>query len=161
MPIIEASDLPADLDADAAQIAIMLAGANATAGRVAPCLAGTGDDAPTAGQLAEAKLVLLGAIVRWSRAGSGGVTTVQQGAGPFQQMTITDNSVRSGYKLWPSEITDLQDICKTTDADKGVFSVDTAPGLSGQHAPWCNLAFGATYCSCGADIAGEPIYETD
>ncbi|WP_300345496.1 hypothetical protein [Nesterenkonia sp.] len=28
-----------------------------------------------------------------------------------------------------------------------------------QHRPWCSLAFGAAYCSCGADIAGEPIYE--
>lgn len=27
------------------------------------------------------------------------------------------------------------------------------------HAPWCSLAFGATYCSCGADIARFPIYE--
>lgn len=27
------------------------------------------------------------------------------------------------------------------------------------HYPWCNLNFGATYCSCGADIAGYPIYE--
>lgn len=27
------------------------------------------------------------------------------------------------------------------------------------HLPWCNLAFGANWCSCGADIAGEPIYE--
>lgn len=27
------------------------------------------------------------------------------------------------------------------------------------HRPWCNLAFGANWCSCGADIAGEPIYE--
>ena len=27
------------------------------------------------------------------------------------------------------------------------------------HRPWCNLMFGAAYCSCGADIAGEPIYE--
>lgn len=27
------------------------------------------------------------------------------------------------------------------------------------HLPWCSLNFGATYCSCGADIAGRPIYE--
>lgn len=27
------------------------------------------------------------------------------------------------------------------------------------HLPWCSLNFGANYCSCGADIAGEPIYE--
>lgn len=27
------------------------------------------------------------------------------------------------------------------------------------HRPWCSLNFGANYCSCGADIAGHPIYE--
>lgn len=27
------------------------------------------------------------------------------------------------------------------------------------HRAWCNLNFGALYCSCGADIAGEPIFE--
>ena len=27
------------------------------------------------------------------------------------------------------------------------------------HLPWCDLNFGGATCSCGADIAGEPIYE--
>ncbi|MCT1607160.1 phage Gp19/Gp15/Gp42 family protein [Nesterenkonia massiliensis] len=40
------------------------------------------------------------------------------------------------------------------------FSVQIAGFRSSpEHRPWCSLAFGATYCSCGADIAGEPIYE--
>ncbi len=40
------------------------------------------------------------------------------------------------------------------------FTVDTAPGAcGGQHLLWCSLNFGATYCSCGVDIAWEPIYE--
>lgn len=39
-----------------------------------------------------------------------------------------------------------------------VYAVDTVPQGS-IHVPWCNLAFGATYCSCGTDIAGYPIYE--
>src|SRR5690606_26287011 len=38
------------------------------------------------------------------------------------------------------------------------FNIDTASCAS-NHLPWCSLAFGATYCSCGADIAGFPIYE--
>lgn len=159
MALIVLGDLPSGLDVDSAQLTIMLAGANAAAGRVAPCLVATGDDAPSADQLAEAKLVLLGAIIRWARAGSGGVQTLQQTAGVFGQMTTTDTTVRSGYKLWPSEITDLQAICKTGNTDKGAYAIDTAPSLCGQHAPWCNLYFGATYCSCGADIAGLPIYE--
>lgn len=40
----------------------------------------------------------------------------------------------------------------------GAFSV-TPYGVSSIHAPWCALVFGASYCSCGADIAGFPIYE--
>lgn len=40
----------------------------------------------------------------------------------------------------------------------GAFSFRPS-GDSSIHAPWCALAFGALYCSCGADIAGYPIYE--
>lgn len=40
----------------------------------------------------------------------------------------------------------------------GAFSFRPS-GVSSIHAPWCNLNFGATYCSCGADIAGYPIFE--
>ena len=40
----------------------------------------------------------------------------------------------------------------------GPYSVDTCPAAS-VHTPWCALAFGAVYCSCGSDIAGYPIYE--
>lgn len=32
---------------------------------------------------------------------------------------------------------------------------------AGPHLPWCSLMLGATYCSCGVDIAGYPIFETD
>lgn len=41
------------------------------------------------------------------------------------------------------------------------FSVKVGPDPSdlAAHRAWCSLMFGATYCSCGADIAGEPIYE--
>lgn len=40
----------------------------------------------------------------------------------------------------------------------GAFVVDTL-GAGSIHLPWCALMFGATYCSCGVDIAGEPIFE--
>lgn len=40
----------------------------------------------------------------------------------------------------------------------GAFALDTV-GIAGpQHDPACSLYFGATYCSCGASIAGYPIY---
>ena len=40
----------------------------------------------------------------------------------------------------------------------GAFSLDTV-GSTDLHLPWCSIYFGADYCSCGADIAGYPIYE--
>jgi len=40
----------------------------------------------------------------------------------------------------------------------GAFALDMV-GTSTSHLPWCSLMFGATYCSCGVDIAGVPIFE--
>lgn len=106
--------------------------------------------------LAEARLTLIGAVKRWVESGAGALS--QQAAGPFSQ-TI-DTRSRTGFNLWPSEIQGLQAICSTGPAKREAYSFDTAPagGLSA-HLPWCSLAFGATYCSCGVDIAGEPIFE--
>ena len=155
MSIIAVSDLPTNLQG-AEMIDVMVAGANAKAARVAPCLVST-TPAPTADQTAEARVVLLGAVKRWADAGAGALSA--QTAGPFSQ--TFDTRQRTGFNLWPSEIADLQAICSTAaPAKREAFSFDTAPsaGLSA-HLPWCNLAFGATYCSCGVDIAGEPIFE--
>lgn len=150
--IIRVEDLPADLRSKDL-VAEMVAGANAKASRVAPCLDST-DPPPTAGQLAEAKLVLLGAVKRWVEAGAGAFQ--QQTAGPFS--VSTDTRQRSGYNLWPSEIASLQELCKSAPA--AAFSVDTAPGCAVNHSPICSLVFGAAYCSCGADLTGAgPLYE--
>lgn len=153
--IITAADLPASLRAALGELLDMvLAGLNAKASRVAPCLASS----PTAGQLAEAKLALVGIAKRWSDAGSGAFT--QQTAGVFS--VSSDTRQRAGYNLRPDEIEQLQEICKTgSSTGRMAFSVDTAPSGAGRHLPWCNLMFGATYCSCGVDIAGYPIYELD
>jgi hypothetical protein len=142
---------------------VTVAGTSGTVAPVAPDLDLTVVDgtvtwkriAPTPDQLSEARLVLIGAITRWSQAGSGALSA--QTAGPFG-MTV-DTRQRTGYNLWPSEITDLQAICKAgTDTGRQAFSIDTAPVCS-DHLPWCSLMMGATYCSCGVDIAGYPIYE--
>lgn len=153
MDIIVKTDLPENIQ-NAELIDVLLAGANAKAGRVAPCLT-TDDPRPSIEQINEAKMVLLGAVKRWADAGAGALQSQQ--AGPFGVQL--DTRQRTGYNLWPSEITDLQDICKSASSDDGAYAIDTAPMLDGAHAPWCALAFGATYCSCGTDIAGEPIYE--
>lgn len=157
--IITIGDLPASLQTHE-MVAVMVAGANAKASRVASCLTWDGtvadQPAPSADKLAEAKLVLLGAVKRWAEAGSGALQS--QTAGPYG-MTV-DTRQRTGFNLWPSEITDLQAICATGTTGREGWSLDTAPaaGLSG-HLAWCDLYFGGTTCSCGVDIAGYPIYE--
>jgi hypothetical protein len=158
--IVALSDLPESIKS-AELVQAMLSGANAKAARVAPCLTWDGtvidQPAPSADQLAEARLVLIGAIRRWVEAGSGALQ--QQTAGPFSQ-TVDTRQRSTGYNLWPSEITQLQDICSAgKDASSGAFSFSPAAGTSTLHAPWCAINFGANYCSCGADIAGYPIYE--
>lgn len=154
--IIVPTDLPATVQSHEL-VAVMVAGANAKASRVAPCLTWAAEDAdhpaPSIDQLAEAKLVLIGAVKRWAEAGAGALQS--QNAGPFG-MTV-DTRQRTGFNLWPSEIEQLQAICRT-DGKAGAFSIDTAPGGSA-HLPWCDLMLGGTTCSCGADIAGYPIYE--
>jgi hypothetical protein len=148
--IIRVTDLPASLQS-VELIDVMVDGANAKASRIAPCLAST-DPAPNADQLAEAILILIGTVKRWAEAGSGALQ--QQTAGPFSQ--TLDTRQRPGFNMWPSEIEQLQAICATEKA--GAFSIDTAPESS-IHLAWCADSLGAEYCSCGADIAGYPIYE--
>lgn len=154
--IIDVADLPTALQS-AEMIADMVDGANARASRVAPCLADT-TTPPTSDQLAEAKLVLLGAVKRWAEAGSGALQS--QTAGPFG-MTV-DTRQRTGFNLWPSEIQELQAICSTGSVGREAFSFDTAPTstLSG-HSPICDLFFGGLTCSCGANLTGGlyPLYE--
>lgn len=137
----------------------MIQDAESQAFLIAPCIADL-DPETDALKFKAVKAILRSAILRWNDAGNGAKTTTQQGAGPYQQMTVVDNTKTRIGAFWPSEIERLQNICKADDS-KGVFSIDTAPSVSSTHLAWCNLNFGASYCSCGVDIAGYPIYETD
>lgn len=125
---------------------LMIEDAIAIAATVAPCIA---TDAFT--KVSAAKAIIRGAILRWHIAGNGSTTTQQ--AGSFSQ---TMSTPRKGM-FWPSEITDLQALCST--GGSGAFSIDTV-GTGSIHADICSLGFGATYCSCGADLTlGYPLYE--
>ena len=148
--IITSSDLPEDV-AEHAMSSVWVDGANARASRVAPCLSST-DPEPTDDQLAEAKLVLIGAVIRWAQSGAGAFQS--QTVGPFA-LTM-DTRQRGGFNLWPSEITQLQDICRSGSAS--AFSFDTV-STALVHSPICSIYFGSDDCSCGADLAGQPIYE--
>ena len=132
MPIIDVIDLPQSVrDAfEADELAGIVAGLNAKAERVAPCLTGT-DPAPSEGQLAEARLILLGTLKRWAEAGAGALTQRAQTAGPFSNSESYDTRQRTGYNLWPSEISQLQDLCGNSGSSGRAFEVDTMPGDAG------------------------------
>ncbi len=149
-PIIMPTDLPEGIRGGE-MCPMWVEGANAQAQRVAPCLASI-DHPPTSGQLSEARLILAGAVIRWSQAGSGAVQS--ESAGPYG-ITV-DTRQPSGYNLRPSEITQLQDICKN-GSEKQAFAIDTAPRHLVVHAEICSVRWGGP-CSCGADIAGEALY---
>lgn len=162
--ILDVNDLPASVrTALGTSTEAIVAGLNAKASRVAPCLSWDGGSEgrvePTFDQMAEARLVLLGAVTRWAEAGSGAVKTAQSGG----HAVTFDTDQRSGYNLWPSEIEALQDICKAAQgAQVGrlAFSIDTAPRRAlSAHTPWCNLMMGGSYCSCGVVVAGFPLFE--
>ena len=86
-----------------------------------------------------------------STAENSGLETFQQSAGPFSFSAKPANP-HGDFYLTKAE---KQALTGTQKA----FGVPIAGATASIHRPWCNLNFGATYCSCGADIAGEPIYE--
>jgi len=80
------------------------------------------------------------------------------------QITVStdDSSSSRTYKSGKGRVTILDEwwlLLGLTDT-QGAFTIDMV-GTSSLHLPWCALAFGAAYCSCGVDIAGEPIFELD
>jgi hypothetical protein len=145
---LNVDDLAPFATIDAAKAEAMIEDAEAMAVLAAPCI--------TAGDfsyVAAVRAILRGAVLRWNDSGSGALQA--QTAGPFGQ-TLDTRQQRRGM-FWPSEIEQLQGLCRTETS--GAFAIDTAPGSGSAHVPWCSLLLGATYCSCGADIAGVPIYE--
>ena len=155
MNIIDVTDLPQTIrDAvDADTLGLLVAGLNAKALRVAPCLAA--EDVEQ-GVIDEARLILLGTVKRWAESGSGAYS--QQTAGPFS-VSVDTRQRGGGYSMWPSEEDALRNLCGDS-ADRSVFTVDTAPAGYGVHALTCSLRFGALYCSCGADLTNYqyPLY---
>lgn len=129
----------------------MIEDALALAARVAPCIT-----SETFEYAAAARAILRGAILRWHEAGTGALQ--QQTAGPFGQSF--DNRQQRKSMFWPSEIEQLQDLCRTSTESSGAFTVDSVPTASTGHADICALNFGAAYCSCGAVLTNlYPLYE--
>lgn len=133
---------------DAAKAQAMIDDALALAARVAPCILNDDFAHPDA-----AKAILRGAVLRWNEAGTGALQT--RAVGAVSEGYDTRQQRRTMF--WPSEITDLERLC-ADDAGAKAFAVDTVP-TGTIHAVTCALNFGATYCSCGADLTGlYPLY---
>lgn len=104
------------------------AGTSGDAAPTAPALGSSVTDgtvtwlriSPTQDQIDEAKMVLVGAVSRWMESGTGAFQ--QQTTGPFS-VSVDTRQKSAGYRLWPSEIEQLQDICGGEGSD--AFSIDT------------------------------------
>lgn len=131
----------------------MIADALAMAKLAAPCI-GNADFAHPDAALA----IIRGAILRWNDAGTGVKTSSSQTVGPFGLSESYQQPVRRAL-FWPSEIEQLKKLCANSSSGKA-FSYDTAGASTVVHADICSLYFG-TDCSCGAVLAGAPLWEND
>ena len=75
-------------------------------------------------------------------------------------VSVDDGSTSRSYRSGKGRVSILDEwwILLGLTEPSGAFSIDML-GIASMHLPWCSLAFGALYCSCGVDIAGEPIFE--
>lgn len=116
------------------------------------------DTVPAAANASEAtRLRIVCAVVRRSmQAGSDdlvGVSQMSEAAGGVSRSWSPSNP-NGDFFLTKAEKKALG------DGAQRAFGVSIAgASATSPHVPWCNLNFGARYCSCGTDIAGEPIYE--
>ena len=81
---------------------------------------------------AAAKAILRGAILRWHEAGSGAMQS--QTAGPFA-MSVDNRQQRRGM-FWPSEIEQLQELCRDGDTSTQAFTIDTTPAAARGDGYW-------------------------
>lgn len=142
---------PADLEPFATieqtKAEAMIEDALAVAGQVAPCLF---EDELDPKKAAAAKAVIRRAILRWNDAGTGAAQSLT--ALGFSQTLDTRQQPSRGL-FWPSEVTELQDICKADTATSEAWSYDTI-STGFQHAQSCAVNFGAQYCDCGVYLTG-------
>lgn len=149
---IEPSDLAPFAEIPQAKAEAMIADALAMARLVAPCIDDVNFAYPDA-----ALAIIRGAILRWNDAGSGVRTQVTETVGPFGLSESYQQPQRRAL-FWPSEIDQLKKLCSSGNK---AWSYDTAPTTAAVHAEICSLYFGAAYCSCGAVLAGAPLWEND
>lgn len=76
-------------------------------------------------------------------------------------VSVDDGNVSKTYRSSRGRVEILDEwwaILSPPTASGRAFSVCPSSS-SAAHLPWCSLMMGATYCSCGVDIAGFPLFE--
>ena len=74
---------------------------------------------------------------------------------------VDDGSVTKTYKSARGRVDILDEwwaLLGVVASGGQAFAVDVMT-LTAVHQPWCNVNLGANYCSCGADLAGYPLWE--
>lgn len=138
-------------DIPAEQAQILIKDGLALARKVAPCI-----DEPGFQFADAAAAIIRGAILRWAESGSGGLTQRQNTAGPFSQNLSFDNRQTRRSLFFPSEITELQDLCKSNM--KGAFGIDTigdSPHRCLRQYTGCPYLMGTLNSPC--DTCGEVL----
>lgn len=138
MALLVVADLTPFASIDSAKAEQMIVDAVAMATLAAPCLEDEG--ALSLSQLAQVKSILRAAVLRWNDVGSGAFS--QEAIGPFSATFDTRQARRAMF--WPSEINDLQKVCKGQRASSA-FSVDTMSNPTVLRDPWCDPWCGFDY----------------
>ena len=76
-------------------------------------------------------------------------------------ISVDDATSSRTYRSGKGRVTILPEwwaLLSPDEEDGGAFVLNML-GTSTYHLDWCAASLGANYCSCGADIAGVPIYE--
>ncbi|MBV7302930.1 hypothetical protein [Corynebacterium sp. TAE3-ERU2] len=112
----------------------------AMAASIAPCIM---DDDFAFAQAAKA--IIRSACLRWAASGSGGISSEQKMAGPYQTLTSYQSSSRRSL-FYPSEITALEKLCK--DNTSQAFAFDTIALPNPRCGADCGYGFGSTGSAC-------------
>ena len=111
-------DLAPFADIESTKAQAMIDDAEAMAVLAAPCIT-----SETFTNQAAVKAILRGAVLRWNDSGSGALQA--QTAGPFGMQVDTRQQRRGMF--WPSEITQLQELCRDGDPSGQAFTINTTP----------------------------------
>lgn len=84
----------------------------------------------------------------------GGMSNMSMTSGPFSVQQTSANPNGDFF------LTKQEKFALGGGGRQKAFGVKIADTGSVCHRPWCSLMFGATYCSCGADLTlGGPLWE--